>query len=160
MPTYRARLEHKEGYVYLMSFAEDAAPENGQDANTVTVTFSTYKTGVFTYDAEAGMYRVEEYGQPYVDANTGEQVLVKNVLVLYTDKSIIAGDEAGRLKVRTTGTGKGWFACGGKAVEIKWSKKDVYAPLTYTTTDGKELVFGVGPSYVNLVGAKDPVEFN
>ncbi len=160
MPTYRARLEHKEGYVYPMSFAEDAAPENGQDANTVTVTFSTYKTGVFTYDAEAGMYRVEEYGQPYVDANTGEQVLVKNVLVLYTDKSIIAGDEAGRLKVRTTGTGKGWFACGGKAVEIKWSKKDVYAPLTYTTTDGKELVFGVGPSYVNLVGAKDPVTFH
>lgn len=157
MPTYRARLDHKEGYVYPMSFTQDAVPENGREANIVTVKFSTYKTGVFTYDPEIGRYLVSEYGQPYIDANTGEQVSVTNVLVLFTDKSIIPGDEAGRLSVRTTGTGSGYFACGGQAVEIRWSKPDVHSPLTYTTLDGEELLFGVGPSYVNIVGAKDPV---
>ena len=50
---------------------------------------------------------VEEYGEPYVDGNTGEQVAVKNVLVLYTDVSQLSGDSAGRLKVRTTGSGGG-----------------------------------------------------
>lgn len=159
MPTYRARQEHKDGYVYPMSFSKDAVPENGRDANTVTVKFSTYKTGIFTYDAESGQYLVEEYGKPYVDANTGEQVAVANVLVLFTDQSVIAGDEAGRLKVRTTGTGTGWFACGGRAVEINWSKKDVYSPLTYTTQDGNELIFGIGPSYVNILGKNSPVDF-
>lgn len=159
MPTYRTRLDHKEGYTYPMSFAQDAVPADGWEASTITVKFSTYKTGVFTYDGASGQYLVEEYGQPYIDANTGEQVAVKNVLVLFTDKSIIPGDEAGRLKVRTTGSGSGYFACGGRAVEIKWSKPEVHSPLTYTTADGNELFFGIGPTYVNIVGTKDPVSF-
>ena len=49
----------------------------GRAGERVSVEFSTYKTGVFTYQPETGLYLVEEYGAPYLDGNTGEQVAVK-----------------------------------------------------------------------------------
>lgn len=152
LPTYRHRLEHKEGYSYPMTFTQDAAPADGRTADTITVEFSTYKTGVFRYDAESQLYQVEEYGQPYVDGNSGQQVAVKNVLILQTDISQIKGDEAGRLSVRTTGTGKGVFACGGKCIDITWSKPTHAQPMTFSTADGQELQFGVGTTYINIIG--------
>lgn len=158
LPTYkRVRLEHQEGYQYPMSFAEDATPAGGEPAQTVTVKFSNYKTGVFRYDADTGLYLVEEYGKPYVDGNNDEQVAVKNVLVLRTDIKLIAGDSAGRLSVRMTGSGEGYFICGGKAEPITWSKESNTSPIRYQTANGTELPFGIGPSYINIVDKSYPV---
>ena len=161
LPTYsRVTLEHKDGYAYPVTFAEDGTPAGGSPADQVTVRFSSYKTGVFNYDPDSGKYLVEEYGAPYVDGNTGEQVAVTNVLVLFTDIANIKGDTAGRQSVRMTGTGTGYYACGGKYIEIQWSKKDNSSPLVYTTADGAPLDLGVGSSYVNIVSmdAKVTVE--
>lgn len=152
-PTYNLRTQHKEGYSYPMSFTEDAAPANGVQADTITIKFSNYKTGVFRYDSESGLYFVEEYGKPYMDGNTNEQVAVKNVLILSTDASLIKGDSAGRLSVRTTGTGSGKFACGGKIENITWSKESHSSPMKFYNTDGSELQFGIGTTYINVIGA-------
>ena len=122
MPTYSYRLEHKEGYQYPVSFLAEGEKAQGAPGNRVSVEFSTYKTGVFTYQPETGFYLVEEYGAPYLDGNTGEQVAVKNVLVLRTDVSNLQGDDAGRLSVRTTGTGTGQLFCDGTVQDITWSR--------------------------------------
>ena len=152
LPTYGFRMEHKDGYSYPMSFAEDATPAGGLQADTITVQFAKNKSTVFQYDGATGQYYVEEYGQPYVDANSDEQVAVKNGLILQTDISQIKGDEAGRLSVRTTGTGKGKFACNGKITNITWSKPSHAEPMTFKTADGQELQFGIGTSYINVIG--------
>ena len=151
-PTYGYRLEHKDGYTYPMSFAEDATPVEGQKADTITIKYSNYKTGIFRYNGETGLYYVEQYGKPHTDANTGEQLAVKNVLILKTDISHIKGDNAGRLSVRTTGTGTGQFICGGKMETITWSKPDHNQPMTFTNAAGEELTFGIGTTYINIIG--------
>ncbi len=151
MPTYSYRLTHKEGYEYPIHFLDEDEQAQGSSAVQVEVPFSTYKTGVFSYQEDTGLYEVLEYGKPYVDGNTGEQVEVKNVLVLFTDVSLIAGDEAGRLDVRTTGTGEGKFFCDGTVQDITWSKKTNSTPLSYYQQDGTPLELGVGKTYVNVV---------
>ena len=157
-PTYsRLRQTLREGYENPLRFTDDGTPSGGESARTLSVKFSNYKTGVFTYDPERGQYLVEEYGEPYVDGNNGEQVAVTNVLVLFTDVSRIPGDTAGRLDVRLTGSGTGFFACGGKYIPITWSKQSHSAPLLFTTADGQALTFGVGPSYINIVDDSYPV---
>lgn len=149
-PKYSFRKEHNEDYSYGVQFAEDGTPANGTDAIEITVPFSHYKTGVFTYDESTGKYLIEEFGSPYVDGNSGKQVSVTNVLVLKTDCSIIPGDAAGRITVDLS-QGDGWYACGGKLIPIKWSKAGVNAPLVYTTIDGQPLVLSAGTSYVNII---------
>ena len=144
-------LEHKEGYRYEQAFAVDGTPENGSDAAKLTLKFSNYKTGTFAYDAESGLYMAGQYGGKYVDGATGEQVGVTNVLVLETEIGEIPGDTALRCRARMTGEGKGQFFCGGKTVEIKWSKADRSSPFVYTLTDGTPLVLGQGSSYVCVI---------
>ena len=93
--------------------------------------FSNYKTGTFTYDPEQQLYLVEEYGEPYIDGDTGEQVGVTNLVVVQT-ACRNTGDSLGHITVDLSGSGEGYFACGGKIVPITWSKQ---APTgSFTTT--------------------------
>ncbi|MEA4932808.1 MAG: DUF3048 C-terminal domain-containing protein, partial [Lawsonibacter sp.] len=62
-----------------------------------------------------------------------------------------------RLSVRTTGAGSGQFFCGGTVQTITWSKKGNASPLTYAAADGQALKFGVGTTYVNIIGASAQV---
>ena len=158
-PGYNFRKEYSEGYTSGLNFAADGTPQNGTEASVIQVPFSSYKTGVFTYDKTSGKYLIEEYGSPYVDGNTGDQVSVTNVLILKTDCSAIPGDTEGRISVDLT-QGDGLYACGGKIVPIKWSKASVDAPLVYTTMDGQPLVMGAGNSYVNIIPLENEISVN
>ncbi len=152
------RQEHEEGYVYEMAFAEDGTPADGVAAEQITVPFSNYKTGVFTYDAATGRYLVEEYGKPYVDGNTDEQVGVTNVVVVKT-ACRNTGDKYAHITVDLSSGGEGYFACGGKLVEITWTKSAPDGQLRYYTLDGQPVVFGVGTTYVNIVPLETSVTF-
>ncbi len=154
------RQVHEAGYSLPLTFSEDGTPTGGQDANTITVKFSNYKTGTFTYDATQKRYLIRQHGSAYVDGNTGEEVSVTNVLVLKTAIGVIPKDTAGRLNVDLVGNGSGYFACGGKYIPITWSKASASAPLTFATADGQPLSLGVGNSYINIVHNENPVTFS
>ncbi|MCI8594499.1 MAG: DUF3048 domain-containing protein [Oscillospiraceae bacterium] len=148
---------HASGYQYGQTFVDDGTPAGGGSAVTLTVPFSNYKTGVFNYDEESGTYLVQEYGQDYIDGNTGEQVAVTNVLVLKTACNL-TGDSLGHITVELDG-GEGYFACGGKIVPICWSKADRNSPIVYTNEDGTPLALGRGKSYVNIVPLNSNITF-
>ncbi len=148
---YNVREEHNDSFVSSFNFSDSPSLDGAVDISQLSVTYSYYKTGVFTYDEASGLYLVEQYDAPYIDGNNNEQVAVRNVLVLRTDISAIAGDDAGRLDVRTTGTGTGLFLCDGQAVEISWSRSSLSAPFQFFTTEGEPLYLGVGTSYINIV---------
>lgn len=157
-PNYSFRKDHQEGYSLPYTYAEDGTPVEGESALTLTVPFSNYKTGVFTYDEASGKYLVEEYGKPYVDGNNGQQVAVTNVIVIRTSCKAI--DDVGRMRIDLHGhSGDGWFACGGKVIPITWEKKDLNSPITYTKADGTPLTLGQGNSYVNVIPLSNTVTF-
>jgi len=151
------RLEHVEDYAYEMKFAENGTPTNGEEAIKIQVPFSRKKTGVFLYDKEAGVYQAEQYGEPYLDGNSGEQISVTNVLILQTTIRE-TGDSYGHTDADLAG-GKGWFACGGKIVPITWEKGGRDAQFRYFAGDGKELVLGRGKSYVNIISKDNQVTY-
>ena len=136
---------HSEGYEYEMSFTEDGTPQDGQAANTITVTYSNYKNTVFQYNEDKQVYLVEQYDSPFIDGNDGSQLSTTNVLVLQTDYSTM--DDGYYSDVSLT-SGTGYFACGGKMIPITWEKGDHYNQLRYYTQDGKPLTLGVGKSFV------------
>lgn len=151
------RLEHEDGYTCALTFADDGTPAEGASAATVTVPFSKYKTGVFRYDADSGCYLAEQFGEPYTDGNTGEQVAVTNVLVLRA--SIRGtGDSYGHMTADLSG-GDGWFACGGKLVPIVWTKDGNDGQFCYFTADGSALTLGRGKSYVNIIPKEQEISY-
>ena len=146
--------EHSEGYRYEMTFTDNGLPAGGSAAATVTVPFSSYKTGVFRYHPSSGLYMAEEYGGPYIDGNDGGQIGVTNLLVLQT--TYVVQDDAGRVKVDLK-SGSGWFACGGKIVPIKWEKGGAESQLRYFNEDGSPLALGRGKSYVCVIPASQSI---
>ena len=134
----------------------------GEAALKLTVPFSTYKTGYFTYDQQSGQYAISQYingkNRDYVDGNTGEAVLASNVLVLYTDVSAIPGDSAGRMSVRTTGTGQGLLLRDGQAYPITWQRESRSGCLRFLDSNGAEIPLKPGMSYINLVNSSAQVE--
>jgi hypothetical protein len=151
LPTYDISLEHSGSFKNNITFADEAAPATGEAAASVKVHFIGTKTTSFEYLAEDGQYYLSQYGESYEDGNDGTQLSVTNMLVLYTGIANIPGDTAGRLTVDLTGSGAGYFFCGGKYIDINWSKDSKSSQFVFTEEDGSELVFGRGRTYICIV---------
>lgn len=138
-----------EDFDYGLTFTDNAAEQCDSDAEYAELTFNSYKSMSFEYNADDGLYYASQYGDKYIDENTGEQVSYKNLFFLSTDISIVDG--YGRLEVRTTGEGTGWFVTGGKCTEITWERDDEYDQFLYYLADGTEISLGVGHTYVGIM---------
>lgn len=157
LPTFGIRLEHREGWSYAMAFADDGTPQNGVPANTIKAVYSSYKTGLFTYDPESKLYMVSQHQKPYVDGNSSEQVGVTNVVVLKA-KLGYTGDKYDHVTIDLKSGGTGYFACGGKLIDLVWEKDYPSGQLRYTDLQGNPIVFGRGKTYVNIVPTDQTVE--
>lgn len=129
-------------------------------AQKVVVSFRGDKTTTFTYDADTGLYKTEQYGMTYVDANTGEQMTFKNVMVLYTSQWNRHDGEYSRSYYELSGEGEGYFAVNGEIIKIKWSRQDMNSPFVYTLEDGTPVTLGVGTTYVAIASeTSEPVNY-
>ncbi|MCD7821094.1 MAG: DUF3048 domain-containing protein [Clostridiales bacterium] len=147
------RLEHKDDYEYVHYFVEDGTPANGDTAESINVSFSGYKGTTFTYDSEAGNYKVSEFDSAYVDGATGSQVSVENVVIIQTTIEAL-NDAKNHVAVHLTGTGSGYFACNGKYEKITWQKDKAKYTYQFYDEDGNVVDLGVGKTYVCIVGTE------
>ena len=150
------RSTHEDGFTSPYTFAEDGTPAGGQSAQEINVSFSGYKDTRFVYDPASKTYSVYAFDEPYVDANTGDQVAVTNVIVIPTRQSTKAD---GVLQEFDLSSGTGYYACGGQYVEINWEKGDMSNPMTFTHTDGTPLDLGVGSTYLCICDTSRPIDF-
>ena len=131
-------------------FAETPAI-TGESAQKITVTFRAKKTTDFAYDQATGLYKASQYKKDHIDKNTGATVTYRNVLVLQTKQWTEKEGSYNRSYYDLIGEGEGYFACDGKIVPIKWSRKSVSEPFSYTLADGTALTLGVGRSYIGVI---------
>ena len=135
------------GYTYVA----DGTPADGVDAAKIDIQFKNRgKKSHLTYDEAMGTYSFQQYGLNYVDGLNGETVRFENVLILKTWVGLQPGSDY-RLAVGMTGSGTGYYACGGKMIEINWSRDSETAPFVYTTTDGTPLTLAIGSTYAAVI---------
>ena len=127
---------------------------NGETANKITVTYNGSKKMKFTYDANEGVYNASQYGKKYVDGNTGDSVDFKNVLVLFASQKKVKSEYGNHSFYDLIGSGKGYYACNGQVIPIKWKHSKYSAPFSFTTEDGEPITLGVGESYVGITSVK------
>ncbi len=146
-------LKSDEPYDFGLSFSEDAAPEDGETAESIELVFGSWKTSSFAYHSDEGAYIMSQYGSEYKDGDTGDSVPFANLLVLEAPTRVLDG--YGRLEVDLVGEGAGYFFCGGKYVPITWHRDGLGEQFYYTLEDGSELTLGVGRSYIGIVPTGD-----
>ncbi len=159
----QAALEKKNMYnptsrEFGLSFAEKPQLK-GDTANQVKVNFRGGKSSSFAYNKKTGLYEMSQYGKEHIDANTGEQMAFRNVLVVYADQWFVYDGWYNRSFYDLLGEGKGLAAIDGKIVEITWHREKLEDPFTYTLEDGTQLTLGVGKTYVAVASPKKPATF-
>ena len=124
-------------------------------AKHVKVVMSGAQTVDYVYSTEDGKYLRYQYnGERHIDNTTGKQLSFKNVILIFTEHQLIAGDEKNRINVQTTGTGEGWYITNGTYQKITWKKDEASSVTKYFYENGKEVKLNRGKTMINVV----PVE--
>jgi len=158
LPKYGFRTEHEDDFDLGLVFIDNATPADGSSASNISVSFSAGKSTSFIYNADKKGYHLRQYNRDFIDANDNSLPLFTNVIILQTSITGIPNDEAGRRNVVTSGEGTGYFACGGKYVEINWSRERS-SPFVYTHKDGTPLELGRGKTFICLVSRSTVARF-
>lgn len=147
---------------YGFNFTQDGTPAEGEDANVIDIHFTLNgggsKTSTLEYNADQGGYNYYQYNQLMVDGHTGEVEVYENVMVLMV-QTHMDPDGYHIAEFTNSGSGQGYFACGGKLIPILWHCAGEDAPLTYTTLDGQPLLLGQGRTYIGICGLKSTVDY-
>ncbi len=149
MMGYRTALD--PDYVPMFSFYDEKTDHQlaGSPATHVRMELTPIQTVDFVYDEKTGGYLRYQYdGMPHVDGNTGEQLSVKNVLILFTKIRLIAGDDAGRLSVSTVGEGQGYYITNGRRKVVNWSRPGERDTVHIEYRNGDELILNSGKTFI------------
>jgi len=154
------RLIHEDGFDQGLIFIDDGTPDGGSRAVEAVVRFSGGKSTTFNYDSAGQVYHIRQFNRDFIDANDNSRPAFTNILILKTNVSGIPGDGSGRREIRTTGDGEGFFVCGGKYIEINWSRSDKSSPFVYTHTDGTILELGRGRTFICIIPLNQSAAFS
>ena len=142
-------LERPDGVNYGLRF-DEAVQLAGESAAQITITYGIGEKQTFLdYDGASGQYLAREHGGAWVDGNTDAQLAFENVLVLYAATSY--QDDNYLLNINLTGSGRGYFACGGQVVPITWQRSGEDGMFFFTLDDGSPVTLQVGQTYVSVV---------
>lgn len=149
---YRTELD--ENQVPMFNFYDEETDNQliGSPAPHVHMISTSLQTVDFVYNEETGEYLRYQYnGLPHKDGTTGEQLSLKNVIILFTDISLLPGDAAGRLSVGTVGSGQGYYITNGKRKVINWSRETKTSTVHLEYKNGDELILNSGKTFICVV---------
>lgn len=132
------------------SFKSDAPKDVRPAGHEIVVDFSfpNYKV-VWKYDQETNSYLRFNGGVAHKDAENGDQLQAKNVIIMVTSTSKIPTTNI--LNIVVTGSGRVQVMRDGVVTEGRWSKASVSAPLRFLDNQGLEIPLNRGQVWIELV---------
>lgn len=147
--------DYEDTHEKVLSFnEEDTELENGADANTVHVNFSSYSKPYFIYNADTRLYDRYEYDAPQVDdqADENDNVLTfKNIIIQISAYECI-NPKNDLQELTQVGEGSGYYCTNGKSIPITWKKESKSSKTKYYTENGEELLLNPGKTWISIIG--------
>ena len=148
-----------EGGQSPFRFKEDASESERGNIESISIDFSEPSFKVdFEYDSATNTYLRFCAGQPSKDRETGKQITVNNVIVLFTDIKN-SGDADGHMIVRTTQGGDAYYFIDGKVIGGAWSRNSALEPFKFKDNDGKTILFNRGQTWVAVISGIEQLEY-
>jgi len=126
-------------------------------AYVVKLPFSSYAQPYLTYDEETKLYTRYQYGGVHIDYNTNEPLTFNNIIIQIVQES--NRDKNGYQDIEGYGdrdghhdrvTGKGYYICEGKCIEIGWEKNEAANTMNYYSIGGEKLILRPGKTFIAL----------
>jgi hypothetical protein len=124
-------------------------------ATMVKIPFSSYAQPYLTYDETTKLYTRYQFGGVHIDYNTKEPLTFNNIIIQIVKES--NRDKNGYQDIEGYGdrdghhnpvSGKGYYICEGKCIEITWEKNEGEFTMNYRTNDGELLVLRPGKTFI------------
>lgn len=139
----------------------DTDIESGDTANNIKIKYSPTQNVSYEYDAERKVYLRSMRGQAHKDSQTGEQFYAKNIVMIHVKDELLEDPEnKGRRNLYNIGTGEGYYATNGSIEKITWKKETRDGKTTYYDTNGKEISFNDGITWVQIVPITGIITFD
>ncbi len=140
----------------------DQAPSGGAPGSRLKVSYrADGVTAEYAYDAGAGGYRRSTAGVPHSDELTGQQVVVKNVVVLYAkhaETDILEDTWGGghySIEIQVWGTGVARVFRDGQMYDLRWERPNRHDLVRFVDGEGKPFPLKPGNTWIQLV----PLDF-
>ncbi|HHT47133.1 MAG TPA: DUF3048 domain-containing protein [Firmicutes bacterium] len=139
----------------FFNFEEKEIPEN--IVSHISISFISHNHVEYRWNSQGKYTRYNE-GKLFVDANDGEAVEVKNIIVQFADFRTFT--EEGHLDVTLLGKGNGLYFSEGSVEEIVW-QKDSYSEKTYFfDKNGNEIKLSKGNTWIHIVPQYGKIEWS
>jgi hypothetical protein len=140
-------------------FKEDAPESERGNISDITINFSsnTYKAD-FKYDSATNKYLRYCADAASMDRESGEQISVNNVLVLFTDIRN-SGNKEGHMIIRTTQGGDAYYFMDGNVVEGTWNRYSALDPFEFIDKDGKPVLINRGQTWVVMISGIEQLQY-
>ncbi|MFZ5844910.1 MAG: DUF3048 domain-containing protein [Patescibacteria group bacterium] len=102
------------------------------------------------YDRANNVYKRFNGGAPHTDLETKEQLLAKNVIIIFA-REIGPVDDHAHLLYNNIGTGEGLLFQDGKSVKITWKKSDRAGRTKFFDPNGREVSLNQGPIWIEML---------
>jgi len=122
----------------------------GTAANNVDLSGAFWhNSSKLAYNASTGTYDYSEYGSLHTDAEDGQVLTFKNVIL--QNVSVAELDANGYMNYNTIGSGDGYYCTNGQVIPIRWNKSSMTGATTYTNASGAEISINPGKTYIGLI---------
>jgi len=114
-------------------------------------------SAIFKYNASDNSYLrylgYDQNGQPqpHRDAETGEQIKIRNVIVQFATETAISGDDKNRLDYELEGSGEAYIFMDGKKIDATWNKSSRAGRTLFYDMNGTPIQFNRGKFWISIV---------
>ena len=129
------------------------------DPDFSKITFSYGSGNRVSYEFSAGEKKYLRYvnGSPHSDRESGKQIAVTNVVIQYASHQY-RGDGTACIDVQVVSSGNAEFFLAGQYQEGTWRKDSMGSPTRFFNTEGKEIVFPRGNTWIQVLRPGAPIE--
>ena len=162
--TERLREEAKKlGYIEMVNkgdyqFETDRDEVlTGREVQKIDIRYNVNYSVSYHYVPETQRYIRFINGQPHIDAETGRQLDVKNIIIQHSEKKVM--DSEGRLAVDFIGDGVGLIIFNGRSEEITWLKESLESRTLFYDKDGNRLAIQPGNVWIQVIHPDTEVNY-
>lgn len=145
---------------YTVDEVDLSKMENAKLANEVLIKYSNVNKTGYTYDAENKVYKRTVNGKEHVDYVAKNQYTVKNIITYQVKNTTIEGGGKGRQTIDNIGSGTGYYITDGYAVPITWTKSSRKSQTVYKYTNGEEIKFNDGNTFIQIQPTNQELTIN